>query len=366
MNHRTLAPWIAAVMLAALAILVGACAADSKEEFETSEKVIVTVEPARLGAIRESFRFTGMVKPVAGAELLVTAPQSARIIEMPKAEGDLVRKGDLLVRFEIPSLEADTGARKSDLSRAEARLVAARADATRVEGLFERGIASRKEAEETRRDMAEAAAAESEAQAALAAASLLRQRESVHAPFAGVVAGRWHNPGDLVESASSDPILRIIDLSRLQVEISVPVSDLPRIAVGDAAQVIGPGTYPPEAGTVRTGPAAVDPATGSAIVRLAFEKPTRLPPGTPVQVIVLGAEHPDAVLLPVGAIIHEGSAGFILTIDGEGRARRRKVDVGITNGADAEILSGLSKGEMVIVRGQETLPDGAAVTTTGS
>jgi hypothetical protein len=42
------------------------------------------------------------------------------------------------------------------------------------------------------------------------------------------------------------------------------------------------------------------------------------------------------------------------------------VQIGITNGADAEILSGFSAGEMVIVRGQEALPDGAAVTTSGS
>ena len=48
---------------------------------------------------------------------------------------------------------------------------------------------------------------------------------------------------------------------------------------------------------------AVDPATGSALVRLLFSKPTRLPTGTPVQVKVLGTEHHDAVLVPAAAIV---------------------------------------------------------------
>jgi RND family efflux transporter MFP subunit len=347
-----------------VALLLAACAADSKEDFETTEKVVVSVEAARLGSIRDGIRVSGTVRPAAGAELLVTAPQPARIVEIPKTEGDMVRKGELLVRFEIPSLDAEIGTRESDLSRAEARLGTAGADAVRVEGLFDRGIASRKEVEDAHRELAEAQAAVSEARTALAAARQLLRREIVGAPFSGMIAGRWHNPGDLVEPSAGDPILRVIDPSRLQVEISVPVGDLPGIEVGNPAQVLGPGTYPPEEGRVLNGPSAVDPATGSAMVRVAFVKPTRLPSGTPVRVVVLGTEHRGVLLVPAGAIVHEGPSGFVFTVDGDGRARRRPVEVGITNGEDAEILSGLGAGEKVIVRGQEALPDGAAVTTT--
>lgn len=354
------------VPLAVSCVLLIGCASESEEKLETSEVVTVIVQPARRGTIQDSVRVTGTVAPAAGAELQVTAPASGRILTMPKAEGDPVRKGDLLVQFEIPSLKADVASKRSDLTRAEARLETARSAATRVEGLLDRGIAARREVEDAHRDLAEAEATRGETQTALEVAELLLRRERVTAPFSGVIARRWHNPGDLVESAGSDPILRLIDPSRLQIEVFIPVSDLPRITVGGKARVIAPGANAEEEAVVRTGPAAVDSQTGSATIRLTFSGPTKLPAGTPVQVVVFGKEHRDALLVPEAAIVHEGTDSFLVTVDGESHARRRLIEVGMTSGGEAEILSGLSPGESVIVQGHEGLPDGAEVTTSGS
>src|SRR5437867_3805301 len=353
---------VCSLLAALLALPMHGCNGGSSEEVETSDKVPVTVQPVRKGSIRSVVAATGVVKPAPGAELLVTAPQSARILELPKTEGDQVRKGDLLARFEIPALDAEAAGRQSDLSRAEARLENARAAATRIAGLFDRGIAARKEVEEARRELAEAEAGVSEAQSGRKAADLLARRETVRALFDGIVAGRWHNPGDLVEAGSGDPILRVIDPARLQVEALVPLNELSRVAVGNPARVLPPGSYPPQQAAVLSRPAAVDPSTAAAAVRLSFSNPTRLPAGTPVQVEILAEEHSDVLLVPSGAIVREGSDSFLFTVDAEGRAHRRKVNVGITSGGQAEILSEVSAGERVIVRGQEGLPDGAAVT----
>src|SRR4030095_14592521 len=70
--------------------------------------------------------------------------------------------------------------------------------------------------------------------------------------------------------------------------------------------------------------------------------------------------------VPEAAIVHEGTDSFLVTVDGESHARRRLIEVGMTSGGEAEILSGLSPGESVIVQGHEGLPDGAEVTTSGS
>ena len=68
-----------------------------------------------------------------------------------------MRRGDLLVRFQIPSLEADAAARRSDLARAEAQLKTARQNVDRLTGLLQRGIAARKEVEDAQRDADEPA-----------------------------------------------------------------------------------------------------------------------------------------------------------------------------------------------------------------
>jgi RND family efflux transporter MFP subunit len=339
-----------------------ACHKASPEAVDTAEAVPVTVATARTGPIRPVVAATGQVKPAIGAELLVIPPQEARIAEMPKAVGDRVRRGELLVRFEIPSLSADAAARRADLARAQAQLETARQNAARLSGLFERGIAARKEVEDARRDLAQAEATVTEARSATAAAGRLAGREVVRAPFDGVVISRSHQVGDLVDPTGPEPLLRVIDPSRLQIEAAVPSGDLGRVGVGNPAQVRGAG-YPDEQALVIARPPSVDPATGSGLVRLAFATPTRRPAGLAAEVEIQGEEHHDAILVPADALVQEGPESFVFTVDAQKKAHRRKVEVGVIAGGQAEILSGVKAGEPVVVRGQTTLPDGATVDT---
>jgi RND family efflux transporter MFP subunit len=343
--------------------LLAACkpaARDEDEEVETAEAVPVTVATAVSGPIRPVIAATGQVKPAAGAELLVVPPQEARIAQLPKSVGDRVRRGDLLVRFEIPSLHAEAAARRSDLARAEAQLTAARQAADRLSGLFQRGIAAQREVEDARRDLAQAEATVREARSATAAAGQLAGREVVRAPFDGIVASRSHQPGDFVEPGGAEPILRLIDPSRLEVEAAVPAAELGRVVTDSPARVRG-ASFPAVRARVVARPAAVDPVTGTALVRLAFAMPTNLPAGLPVDVEIEGEEHQAAVLVPADAIVQEGAQSFLFVVDAQKKAHRREVRVGLTAGGRTEILSGVAAGEPVVVRGQTALPNGAAV-----
>jgi cobalt-zinc-cadmium efflux system membrane fusion protein len=339
--------------------LLAACHAAPTEQVETTAPVPVTLQTAHRGTIRRVISATGTVKPATGAELVVTAPQAARIAEMPKGVGDRVRRGDLLVRFEIPALEADAASRRADALRAQSRLTLAKASFERVQGLFQRGIAARKEVEDARRELTDAEAGVGETQTSQATAAKLAARAVVRAPFAGVIADRAHNPGDLLES-SAEVLLRLIDPARLQVEAAVPVDQLETIAVGNPARVRGPGGTP-FAARVIARPPAVDPATSSASIRLEFTQGTSLPAGTPVQVEIGGEEHQDAVIVPAAAVVQQGPETFIYTVDAQSHAHQVKVRIGIATSAEAEVVSGVTAGTRVIVEGQNGLPDGAAV-----
>lgn len=337
-----------------------ACHKESPEAVDTAEAIPVRVETAHAGSIRPVVAATGQVKPAIGAELLVIPPQEARIAEMPKAVGDRVRRGELLVRFEIPSLNADAAARRADLARAQAQLETARQSADRLAGLFERGIAARKEVEDARRDLTQAEATVTEARSATAAAGRLAGREVVRAPFDGVVVSRSHQVGDIVDPTGPEPLLRVIDPSRLQIEAAVPTGDLGRVGVGNPARVHGAG-YPDEQARVIARPPVIDPVTGTGLVRLAFPAPTHRPSGLAVDVEIQGEEHQAAILVPADALVQEGPESFVFTVDAQKKAHRHKVEVGVMAGGQAEILSGVKAGEPVVVRGQTTLPDGATV-----
>jgi cobalt-zinc-cadmium efflux system membrane fusion protein len=355
------------VLLLLAALTIAGCGGATTEEIETTSKVTVAVDVVRQGTIRATLRATGVVKPAPGAELLVLAPEPARIVELPRAAGDPVRRGDLLVRFEVPSLQADAAGRKADLARAQARIETARAAVERTEGLFSRGIAAKREVEDARRELSDAQADLAGAKGALSATATLAARATVRAPFAGVVAERWHNPGDLVEAAASDPILRLIDPARLQVEVSIPLADLAGVAIGSPVRVLASGVSNPLEGTVVSRPVAVDPMTGAATVRvslpgLAIPGSSSLPAGSPVAVEILSEEHRGVMFVPVAAVVEEGPHSFAYVVDSGGHAHRRPVVLGISSDREVEVRSGLAVGDRVIVQGQASLPDGAEVT----
>jgi RND family efflux transporter MFP subunit len=341
--------------------LGAACHGQTAEEVESTSAVTVKTVPATRGTIRGVVHATGIVNPAAGAELVVVAPGSARIAEMPYAAGDRVRHGDVLVRFEMPAAAADVQRQEAELARAEAALENAKAAQARARELFDRGVAARREVEDANRSLADASAGVAGARASLAAAQTVAARAAVRATFNGIIAKRYHNPGDLVEATASDPVLRVIDPDRLEVVASVPLADASRVEIGARARLVSAPAGPRVVELkVLSRPAAVDSGTATVPVRLAFAVPVQVPVGAPAQVDIEAEQHQDVVLVPAVALVREGEETAVF-VAREGKAHRRPIQVGLTDGTSVEVVSGVTVGERVIVDGQAGLPDNAAV-----
>jgi RND family efflux transporter MFP subunit len=359
----TLAKLRCRVLPLAICVLAGsACRGQTAEEVDSTTAVAVKTAPATLGTIRGVVHATGIVSPAPGAELVIVAPEAARIAAIPHAGGDSVRQGDVLVRFEIPSATAEVQKQQAEVARAEATLNNAKAAQTRARDLFERGVAARREVEDANRSVADAEAAVAGARASLGAARTVAGRADVRATFNGIIARRYHNPGDLVAPNADDPVLRVIDPRRVEVVASVPLADVSRVEVGAPGHLMNASTNTPDVGLkVLSRPAAVEAGTATVPVRLAFEGPVNIPIGAPVQIDIEAEQHRDVVLIPAAAIVREGeeTAAFVAT----GKtAERRPVRIGLADGTNVEIVSGIKTGEKVIVDGQAGLPDHAAIT----
>jgi membrane fusion protein (multidrug efflux system) len=344
-----------------LALTLAGCSKPAVEEVETKAAAPVTTLTVAAQTVEGVVAASGAVSAAPGADWVITAPDHARIVELPKAEGDRVKTGDLLVRFEIPQLAADVTTHRGEVQAAQAHVENAQANVTRLTTLVEHGVAAQKELEDARRDLNEAHAALTQAQGALQSATVADSRTVVRARFPGIVAKRAHNPGDMVEATSADVILRIIDPDKLQVVAAVPIPDLARVQVGKAVRIMLPNAEEPESGKVVSRPAAVDPTGVSADVRVAFTGATKLAVGTPVRVEIVAEEHANALAVPVGAVIHEDENAFVMVAGDDKKAHKRKVTIGLTTPKLAEITGGLKAGEAVIVQGQQGLPDGADI-----
>jgi RND family efflux transporter MFP subunit len=335
------------------------CGPGATEEVATETVVPVTTVAAALGDVRAIIHATGDVNPAPGADMVVVAPESARIAEIRKAEGDRVRRGEVLVRFEIPTLNAEATSRGAETTAGEARLRVATENLARMQDLFKRGVAARKEVEDAEGSVAEARAMLAQAQAARGSAQTLAERQTVVATFDGVIARRHHNPGDQVEASASDPVLRVIDPARLQVDASVAIPDLHRVVVGASGRVMVPPnlSLPMK---VAARPSVVEAGTAAAPVRLTFLTPHSFAVGTPVQVEIDAEQHTNVVLVPLEAIVREGEETAVFIAEDK-KAHRRQVELGIVDAVHAEITEGVKAGDQVIVRGQAGLPDGADI-----
>jgi RND family efflux transporter MFP subunit len=352
------------VVAFALAAASWHCSAPAVEEIETAAPVAVEVETATLDDVESRIDVAGIVTPAPGADLTIVAPEAARISELSKAEGDAVKAGEVLVRFDIPTLAANVAGRRADIAQARARLETARAAVTRLRGLLERGIASQREVQEAERDAADAEAALARAEGEATAAASLADRAVVRARFNGVVVKRWHNPGDLVEGATSDPVLRVIDPRTLQVVASVPAAHLLHIVVGRSASVRGPGGEDAEEATVVAKAAQLDPTGSVGDVRLTFKSRTQFAAGTPVQVSIVADQHEKVVVVPTAAVLHDGDETYVMVAGADHVAHRQLVEVGLTGSETIEIVKGVVAGDRVIVSGHTALPDGAAISVT--
>jgi RND family efflux transporter MFP subunit len=346
--------------LALFAALLGAaCHKAAPEDVATTAAVPVQVAVAHVGTITSYVRVTGTIDPAPGADWTVTAPEKSRVTEIRYATGDAVRQGAVVVRFDAPPLRSDLATRSGEASSAHARLDNAKRNFDRLSILLEKGIASRKEVEDARKELLDAEAAVRSSTQTHAAATDLFARTTPIAPFSGVVAERWHNPGDVIDA--NEHVLRVVDLRRLQVTAAVPVADAARVVLGHAARVTVPGGEGTEiAGKVVGAPATVDTATGTAPIRVSLS--AAVPVGTPVQLAIVAEQREGALIVPAAAIVRNDNKAAVFVVGADNKAHRRDVVVGLVSDDDAQIVSGVRDGEKVVVKGQDELPDGATVT----
>lgn len=246
------------ILPALLALLVlGACS--EKEQ-------ALTIEAVSLRTIVETVAASGKIQPE--TEVKVTSEVSGQIVELPVKEGDIVSKGDLLVRINpdlyeaaVNRAEAALNTAQSNLANSKARGAQANAQfevATltyqRSEKLYNQGAISQSEWDNARSTY-EVAKAEVEAgiqniraaefsiQSARAsrkeAADNLR-RTTIIAPQDGTVTALTKEEGEMVlgnQMMAGETIMKISQLQTMEVNVEVNESDIVRVALGDTAMV---------------------------------------------------------------------------------------------------------------------------------
>lgn len=308
--------------------------------------------------------------PAAGTARAETASTLAAnvigtIARVHVAEGDHVRRGDVLVQIDARDLAANADRaqagraeidRAIDAASAQARL--AETTFRRFDALRQRGSASQQELDEakSRHDAAQAelarmTAKRDEAGAAVTQAQAVLAYTSVRAPFDGVVTARFVDPG--AQAAPGVPLVTLASENARRVDAGVPEHVAVRAGSIAVVEVHGRRS---EARVTRVQP-SVDAGSHSALVQLELEEPLRA--GTFVKVHFPTGSR-EALTIPESALVQRGQLTSVFVVGNDSVAHMRLVTVASRQGGRAEVLSGLEVGESIVVD-PATVKDGVIV-----
>ena len=284
----------------------------------------------------------------------ILAPATGRVVSVTVALGDRVRRGQTLAVM----ASGDFAQAVADLEKATDALELARRTRDRAEGVHTAGGAADKDLEAARSGYVQA---EAELTRARARASSLGAAGSgrnliLSAPQDGVVTALAIAPGAQVSDATA-VLMTVTNTARLYVTAGVAETDLKKVSVGMEAEV---RLVADPASVVRARISSVnavlEPDTRREKVRIVVDNADgRLKPNMYASVRI--AAPSDGVWAPQSALLMNNDATTILVETRPWVFERRRVQLGDETSDQAQVVSGLSRGERIVTRGGILLND---------
>jgi multidrug efflux pump subunit AcrA (membrane-fusion protein) len=387
--------------VAAAAIIAAGCsrAADKVENKPASEVRNVAITKVTKSSIEDYYEATGTVK--AKTTTQISANMMGRILSFPAAEGDVVKRGQLLVEIDsaesraqlqkaragldeaqagITEIDRSIDAANAGVQTAEANKQLADVTYGRYKELYDRKSATAQEFDEAR-SKARMAASEldrakasvqvinskrkqlnariEQAKADIANSQVYAGYSRITAPVSGVVVKKFAEAGST--AAPGVPLLAIEDNSQYRLEAAVEESKAKSVRVGGRVVVhidaISAGDIN---GTVAEITPSADAASRTSTVKI------DLPPDDRLRTGLYGlARFPiaqkEAITVPQSAIVTRGQLTGVFVVAPNGTAQFRIVTKGTESEGMVEILSGLSAGDEIVTSDVGSITDGTQV-----
>lgn len=239
-------------ILGAIALLIVVAVSAKVISGKREKPILVTTEKAFRTTITELVTATGKIQPE--VEVKIAPEVSGEIIEMPVKEGQLVRKGQLLLRIKPDSYRAQVESQQAQLNGARSASVRNRAELSkaeteyrRIQKLFEGGLISDSErnSAKTAYDSARAAldTAQFEIQQAEGALRQINEalsKTTIYSPTTGTISSLTSRVGERVVGTSQfagTEVMRVADLDSMEARVNVNENDVVDVKIGDAARI---------------------------------------------------------------------------------------------------------------------------------
>src|SRR5256712_7485069 len=265
-------------------------------------------------------------------------------------KGDSVKEGDLLADIEAPEMLAD--------------LVKARAEAEAAQLDFKRVTEAQKKASDlvVPQTVDAAKAKSGVAVAGLQRIETLLSYAKITAPFSGVIAKRWVDPGALMPAATSSSaaksaaVLTLMDFTTVRIDVAIPDTEAPFVKKDLPVKVTVdelPGhTFQ---GAITRFSYALDESTKTMATEIEIANPDlALRPGMWASVEIELQRKENALLVPAEALVTEKNKNSVFVVRDK-KALKVALTTGFDNGVNVESLKGCGPGDAVIVAGKQSV-----------
>ncbi len=420
-------PGFAAVVVWCVFLCMYGCA--KQEQKKKTRTVRTKVETWKIVPSRmvDAVALPGIVEPVKA--VTVSAEISGKVESIPVNEGDEIKKGQALLVMDkeeldimgrqalarVAELEAQlkvikSGARDEEIAQLAAVVESARSardlaadQAGRRKKLFEDGVLAKElyESTETALTAAEKRLEQAQealklakkgateetlqvsearlaaAKAALELAKKTYEKAEVVSPINGVIEEKYIEEGELATPGKK--LFRIVEADRVKVVIWAPERIASVVRAGDNVEVSMQAAESNVTAPISRIGFAADSMTRTFKLEILLDNPAKGPAGRKYRVGYIASvkikvdEIPDAVKIPVDALVLEGARLLVYTLEEQAAkksgpggklqytAQMREVQVGLKNTDAVQITSGIKAGDLLVVRGQRWVKDGEEV-----
>ena len=346
----------AAIGLAAATLLAGC---GDKAETAAASARPVLVAPVESLRIEDRIEATGELRAQNAAA--VAAQVGGQITKLVRDEGVAAAAGDIVIEIDPERRDLELRNARAMLTQADAQASEAERDLTRIEKLHAEGVAADAKLDSVRTKLRLARSNRDAAGAQLGMAERGARDSTVRAPFAGVVARRYVSEGEFVQPGQK--LFDLVALDPIEVEFTLPERDSSRVVMGQPVAVrVAP--FPDQVFQAEVSVIAptIDPLTRTLRVKARISNADgRLRPGLFARADLGVAVREGVAMIPEEAVLQRADGAVAYRVVEGTRAERRKIEVGVIREGRVEVSEGLAVGDLVVVRGQDQLVDGAAV-----